>query len=232
MNIVQKFESNILAKARRKRSATSKPKSSSSSSTRRQAPAVLLSRKERTSSAPVFPSFRGVPRVDIRDFPTSPTRRPLHSREPNFRITFGSLFPLSKALESIPDEASADQNATNEPARDVPIVTLSEIPATPTQRIKLAEADANTEDRFAASGWGQSNEVSQNNGQRQTIGQSSAIGPGVSAKHSRSRLPRSTNATASSSRTKSYVTQQVVAPVKAASTEPGVPPNKKRMRLI
>ncbi|KAJ3779431.1 hypothetical protein GGU10DRAFT_382585 [Lentinula aff. detonsa] len=52
------------------------------------------------------------------------------------------------------------------------------------------------------------------------------------AKHSRIRLPRSTNATASSSRTKSYVTQQVVALVKAASTEPGVPPNKKRMRLI
>ncbi|KAJ3727178.1 hypothetical protein DFJ43DRAFT_1086707 [Lentinula guzmanii] len=245
-------ESNILAKARRKRSATSKPKSSSSSSTRRQAPAVLLSKKERASSAPVFPSFRGVPRVDIRDFPTSPTRRPLHSREPNFRITFGSLFPLSKALESIPDEASADQNATNEPARDVPIVTLSEIPATPTQtdRLvptdihaaplspltplpknflfkKLAEADANTEDRFAASGWGQSNEVSQNNGQRQTIGQSSAIGPGVSPKHSRSRLPQSTNGTASSSRNKSYVTQQVVAPVKAASTEPGVPAKQK-----
>ncbi|KAJ3748557.1 hypothetical protein DFH05DRAFT_572495 [Lentinula detonsa] len=245
-------DSNILAKARRKRSATSKPKSSSSSSTRHQAPAVLPSTKERASSAPVFPSFRDVPRVDIRDFPTSPTRRPLRSREPNLRITFGSLFPLSKALESIPDEASAEQNATNAPARDVPIVTLSEIPATPTQtdRLvptdihaaplspltplpktplfkKLAEADANTEDRFAASGWGQSNEVSQNNGQRQTIGQSSAIGPGVPAKHNRSRLPRSTNATASSSRTKSYVTEQVVAPVKAASTESGVPAKQK-----
>ncbi|KAJ3998701.1 hypothetical protein F5050DRAFT_1169584 [Lentinula boryana] len=245
-------DSNILAKARRKRSATSKPKSSSSSSTRHQAPAILPSKKERASSVPVFPSFRDVPRVDIRDFPTSPTRRPLHSREPNLRITFGSLFPLSKALESIPDEASSDQDATNEPARDVPIVTLSEIPATPTQtdRLvptdihaaplspltplsetplfkKLVEADANTEDRFAASDWGQSNEVSQNNGQRQTIGQSSAIGPGVPAKHSRSRLPRSTNGTASSSRTKSYVTEQVVAPVKAASAESGVPVKQK-----
>ncbi|KAJ3737587.1 hypothetical protein DFJ43DRAFT_1148714 [Lentinula guzmanii] len=245
-------DSNISAKARRKRSATSKPKSSSSSSTRHQAPAVLPSKKERASSAPVFPSFRDVPRVDIRDFPTSPTRRPLHSREPNLRITFGSLFPLSKALESIPDEASAEQDATNEPARDVPIVTLSEIPATPTQMDRLvptdihaaplspltplpetplfkkfSEADANTEDRFAASGWGQSNEVSLNDGQRRSKGQSPAIGSGVPAKHSRSRLPRSTNATASSSRTKSYLTEEVVAPVKAASTEPGVPATQK-----
>ncbi|KAJ3779635.1 hypothetical protein GGU11DRAFT_751694 [Lentinula aff. detonsa] len=129
----------------------------------------MLSKKERASSAPVFPPFRDVPRVDIRDFPTSPTRRPLHSREPNFRITFGSLFPLSKALESIPDEAKIP--ATPTPTdRLVPTgihaAPLSPLTPLPKNSLikKLAEADANTEDRFAASGWGQSNEVSQNNG--------------------------------------------------------------------
>ncbi|KAJ4483589.1 hypothetical protein J3R30DRAFT_3449799 [Lentinula aciculospora] len=234
--------SDVENRPKRKRSATtSKPKSSSGPSTRHQSPAVLP-KKERARSVPVFPSFCDFPYVDIRDIPTSPTRRPPPSWEPKLKMASGSLFPPSKTLESIPDDADAEREATIDPARDphtisteaslapapfatdtlavssdvhaVPLSPLTPLPETLTSK-KRAETVDNTEDRFTASGWGQD---------LLTGEMPKAVPPTVEGiaitKPARSRLPRLTNATASSSKAKPHPTRGVAPPLKAASTKP------------
>ncbi|KAJ4467302.1 hypothetical protein C8R41DRAFT_54706 [Lentinula lateritia] len=229
----------LVAKIRRKRSATtSKPKSSSSSTTRRQSPAVLPLQKERARSVPIFPSFRDFPVIDINDIPTSPTRRRPPSWEPKLRITSGSLFPQSQTLESIPDEASEEQEATVGAARGVvaEIFVDAPLPAPPRQTdVLVVPADIhavplspltplsetpffkkatenvnNTEDRFIASGEGQALFRKE---ERKAASEIEVVVPD---KVSRSRLPRPTNATASSSKTN----LRGVVPLKATSSRP------------
>ncbi|KAJ3967928.1 hypothetical protein EV361DRAFT_455303 [Lentinula raphanica] len=226
-------DSRIFANSRRKRSATtSKPKSSSSTSTRNQSPAVSPPKKARASSVPVLPSYHDFPHFDIRDIPTSPTRRPLPSWEPKLRIAPASLLPVTRPLEPILDEAGAEQEDSSQPPvglhhTDSPVE--ERVPATPRPLDKLEtpafflKPNNVVLSKSFASNSGQNVVGKQSN---KITNETPAVDNGV--KTSRSRLPRPTNATASSSKVGSHVMDRAASPPQAASSEYVDPAKQKR----
>ncbi|KIK61219.1 hypothetical protein GYMLUDRAFT_592114 [Collybiopsis luxurians FD-317 M1] len=211
-----------------KRSAvTSKPNSSSQSSTRHQSP--TLPTKERAKSVPIFHSFRDFPVIDIRDIPTSPTRRT--PKWEKLRIT-----STQKKLETIPDvpaestpakttvplrvslEVTAIEPATPTFAKtigmpaNVILSPLTPLPETPRLQ-KLSGTADDAQDRFNAIRWGQDLLRPE---EPLFVESTTAVKP-PPVRNLRSRLPRPTNATASSLKARPESIAE-----KAAGTTPAI----------
>ncbi|KAF5384505.1 hypothetical protein D9757_006475 [Collybiopsis confluens] len=206
-----------------------KPKSSSQSSSRQPSPALLL--KARAKSVPIFDSTREFPVIDIRDLPNSPTRRTPSTWEPKLKIA-----SVQRKLETIPDvlvestparPAAFAEQVTTGPVTpthiltmptNIPMSPLTPLPETPRYN-KLVNTVVHAEDRFNTDGWGRDLLSTK----KPSLTEFNAPVKPPPIRNLRSRLPRPTNSTASSSKT---LPAHFLAQEAAVAAPPRKPPAK------